>query len=317
VRLDEIYRIAVQAGRDADPRGKERIEKELAAVKKEREELKEKDREFFDLERLTNPYADTRILNGAPDTEVQTILVGIDMEVGELVLADRLREKRRLDLVLTHHPEGRALAKLGDVMGMQADILNAFGVPIAAAEGILGSRIAEVSRRLLPVNHTRAVDAARLLGLPFMCVHTPGDNNVVAHLQGLFDTKKPETVGAVIEILMEIPEYRHSAGLGVPPKVVAGTEKNRAGRVLVDMTGGTEGSKEVFEKLSRTDVGTVVCMHLSEEHIKEAEKNHVNAVIAGHIASDNIGLNLVLDAIEKHGALEILETSGFKRFKRG
>ena len=47
-----------------------------------------------------------------------------------------------------------------------------------------------------------------------------------------------------------------------------------------------------LEKLSRTDVGTVVCMHLSEEHIKEAEKNHVNAVIAGHIASDNLGINL-------------------------
>ncbi|HWR97314.1 MAG TPA: hypothetical protein VN317_02750 [Candidatus Methanoperedens sp.] len=317
MKLADIYKIAVQAGRDADPRGTERLEKELAAAKKEYDELKEKDRPFFDLERLTNPYADTRILNGAPETEVQAILVGIDMEVGEIVLADRLREKRGLDLVLAHHPEGRALAKLGDVMGMQADILNAFGVPIATAEGILAGRIGEVSRRLLPVNHTRAVDAARLLGLPFMCVHTPGDNNVVAHLQTLFDAKKPETVVDVIEILREIPEYRHSAGLGVPPKVVAGAEKNRAGRVLVDMTGGTEGSKEVFEKLSRTDVGTVVCMHLSEEHIKEAEKNHVNAVIAGHIASDNLGINLVLDALEKHGPLEIIETSGFKRFKRG
>jgi putative NIF3 family GTP cyclohydrolase 1 type 2 len=317
VRLDEIYRIAVQAGRDADPRGAERIDKELAAAKKEYDELKEKDRPFFDPERLTNPYADTRILNGDPATDVQAILVGIDMEVGEVLLADRLREKRRLDLVLSHHPEGRALARLDAVMGMQADILHAVGVPIASAEGILSGRIAEVSRRLLPANHTRAVDAARLLGLPFMCVHTPGDNNVVAHLQGIFDAKKPETVGAVVELLMQIPEYRHFAGLGVPPRVVAGADKNRAGKVLVDMTGGTEGSKEAFEKLSRTEVGTVVCMHLSEEHIKEAEKNHINAVIAGHIASDTIGMNLVLDALERHGALEILETSGFKRVKRG
>ena len=83
VRLDEIYKIAVQAGRDADPRGAERLEKELAAAKKEYDELKEKDREFFDLERLTNPYADTRILNGAPETDVRAVLVGIDMEVGE------------------------------------------------------------------------------------------------------------------------------------------------------------------------------------------------------------------------------------------
>ncbi len=317
MRLDEIYRIAVQAGRDADPRGSERIEKDLAAAKKEYDELKEKDREFFDLERLTNPYADTRILNGAPETEVRAILVGVDMEVGELVLADRLREKRPLDLVFSHHPEGRALAKLGDVMMMQADILHAVGVPIATAEALLGARIGEVSRRLLPVNHTRAVDAARLLGLPFMCVHTPGDNQVVSHLQKLFDARPPETVGVVVEMLMEIPEYRHSASLGIPPKVVCGTEKNRSGKVLVDMTGGTEGSKEAFEKLSRTDVGTVVCMHLSEEHVKEAEKNHINAVIAGHIASDNVGINLVLDALEKHGPLEIIEASGFKRVKRG
>jgi putative NIF3 family GTP cyclohydrolase 1 type 2 len=317
MKLEDVYRIAVQAGRDADPRGAERVAKELDAVKKEFDELKEKDREFFDRERLTNPYADTRILNGAPETDVKTILVGIDMEIGELLLADRLREKRRLDLVLTHHPEGRALAKLGDVMGMQADILHAAGVPIATAEGILAGRIGEVSRRLLPINHTRAVDAARLLGLPFMCVHTPGDNNVVDFLQKLFDGKQPETVGAVVELLMAIPEYRHSAGLGVPPKIVNGAEKNRAGKVLVDMTGGTEGSKEVFEKLARTDVGTVVCMHLSEDHIKEAEKNHINAVIAGHIASDNIGINLVLDALERHEPLEIIETSGFKRVKRG
>ena len=40
-----------------------------------------------------NPYADTRILYGDPDTEVSSILVGIDLEVGEVLLADRLREK--------------------------------------------------------------------------------------------------------------------------------------------------------------------------------------------------------------------------------
>ena len=117
----------------------------------------------------------------------------------------------------------------------------------------------------------------------------------------------------MIDLLLEIPEYRASAGLGVKPVVVAGAGKNRAGRVLVDMTGGTEGSKEVFEKLARTEVGTVVWMHLSEEHIKEAEKHHIDAVIAGHIASDNLGINLLLDAVEKHGPLEIVGTSGFKR----
>ena len=316
MKLAEIYRIAIETGRAADPRGAERVEKDLARARKEFDELKEKDKEFFDRERLENPYADTRILHGALDAEVRSLLVGIDMETGELVLADRLRERRGLDLVLTHHPEGRALAKLGDVMGMQADILYQMGVPIATAEGILSERIREVSRRLLPVNHTRAVDAARLLDIPFMCVHTPGDNLVTSFLQKLLDERRPETVGEVVDLLLEIPEYRHGASLGVGPKVVAGAAHNRAGRAMIDMTGGTEGSKESFEKLSRTEVGTVVCMHLSEDHVKEAEKNHVNAVIAGHIASDNLGINLLLDELERHEPLEILEASGFKRFRR-
>jgi putative NIF3 family GTP cyclohydrolase 1 type 2 len=57
-------------------------------------------------------------------------------------------------------------------------------------------------------------------------------------------------------------------------------------------------------------------MHLSEDHRKEAEKNHVNVVIAGHIASDNLGLNLLFDHITESGELIILECSGFRRVIR-
>ena len=58
---------------------------------------------------------------------------------------------------------------------------------------------------------------------------------------------------------------------------------------------GTEGSKEAFEKLARTEVGTIVGMHMSEDNLKEAEKNHINVIIAGHMSSDTIGINLILD----------------------
>lgn len=316
MKLGKIYQLAVEKGKEADPRGPERLKKELEDVRREYDEIKEKEREFFDPERLINPYADTRIIFGSPEVEVQSIMVGIDMEVGELVLADRLREKCRLDLVISHHPEGKALARFYDVMWMQADILHQVGVPIAVAEGILQDRVKEVSRRILPVNHTRAQDAARLLGLPFLCVHTPGDNLVTRFLRSLMEEKRPETIREVLDILMEIPEYRHFARFGVRPVVVAGAEKNRSGRILVDMTGGTEGSKEVFEKLARTEVGTVVGMHLSEDHIKEAEKNHINVIVAGHMASDTLGINLFLDEVDKQEPMEIIPTSGFERIRR-
>ena len=42
----------------------------------------------------------------------------------------------------------------------------------------------------------------------------------------------------------------------------------------------------------------------------------MNVVIAGHIASDNLGLNLVLDRLEKNDKFKILPCSGFRRFSR-
>jgi hypothetical protein len=55
---------------------------------------------------------------------------------------------------------------------------------------------------------------------------------------------------------------------------------------------------------------------MSEDHRKEAEKSHMNVIVAGHISSDTLGLNLLLDEISKDNSLEIIECSGFRRFSR-
>ena len=57
-------------------------------------------------------------------------------------------------------------------------------------------------------------------------------------------------------------------------------------------------------------------MHFSEQHFKSAQKEHINIVIAGHISSDNLGLNLLLDELSKKGDLNIIPCSGFVRIKR-
>ena len=316
MRLNEIYRLFVQMGKEHDPRGAHGVNNYLRRTKQEYKDILKSDREYFDSERLENPFNDTRILYGDPDTQVQRILAGIDIETPELILADRLREKgERIDLVMAHHPEGKALLGLHRVMRMQEDILAGLGVPINVAEGILSSRISEVERGLMPLNHSRPIDAARLLGLPFMCVHTPADNMVNTFLSNLFDEKKPDTVDDVVGILKEIPEYQEAMRIGAGPKVVVGSEKKRAGKIFVDMTGGTGGSDEAFAKLAIAGVGTIVTMHIGEKHRKEAEKNHINVVVAGHMASDSLGVNLLLDIIEQKG-IEILTCSGLIRVNR-
>jgi len=317
VKLSDVYKTVVDFGMKNDPRGKDNVRKELLRAKKEYDTLSRRDKDLYDKERLAHPYSDTRILFGKKDTEVKTLFVGVDIEVGEVVLADRLREKGEdIDLLFAHHPEGIALAGFFNVMYMQIDILNKIGVPVNIAESLMSERIKEVERKVLPANHMRSVDAARLLNIPFMTCHTPADNCVASYLQKLIDKKGPETLGDILDILDAIPEYKESTRQNCPAKITGGSLSSRAGKVFVDMTGGTEGSKNIFAKLSQSGVSTLICMHLGEEHFKKAQAEHMNVIVAGHIASDNIGLNLMLDELEKKDRLKILTCSGFRRFKR-
>ena len=319
MKLKQIYDFVIEKGMEADPRGKGKVKKELDKLNRRFEELKEEEKKEFDEEKLANPYSDTRILYGNPGAEIENILLGVDMEVGEVLLADRLNQKKKgsVDLIISHHPEGKALAGFYDVMHMQADILSKFGVPINVAEGLLEPRIKEVQRKVMPVNHTRAVDAARLLDIPFMCVHTPADNHVVSFLQKFLERKAPDTVEDVLKILKQIPEYKEGISRNAGPAVVVGSKERKAGKLFVDMTGGTEGAKDIFEKLAAAGIGTLICMHLDEERIKKVGKEHINIIIAGHIASDTLGLNLLCDKLEKKGKFNFIACSGFKRIKRG
>lgn len=316
MKLRDIYEQAVRLGIEADVRGEAEIKRLLEANKKEYQDLKGEDKPYYDQDRFFNPFSDTRVLHGDGELEIQTVLTGIDMEVGEVLLADRLRERgQKIDLIIAHHPEGKALAALYDVMHLQEDMLHSLGVPINLAEGVMASRISEVHRGIMPLNHNRAVNAAQILNLPLMCVHTPADNLVVRYLNQLFAEKQPGTLGDILSILKTIPEYQEARKVKAGPEITIGSEKRRAGRVYVDMTGGTSGSEAVYEKLAAAGVGTIIGMHMSEKHRTEAEKHHLNVIIAGHMASDSLGLNLFLDSLEKQG-LEIIPCSGLIRVRR-
>ncbi|MBC8413395.1 MAG: NGG1p interacting factor NIF3 [Nitrospira sp.] len=317
MKLKKLYETVVDLGIKADPRGEKSVLKTLEKKKKAFKDIKKEDLPFFDQESLTNPYADTRILHGTGNEEIKSILMGIDMEVGEILLADRLTEKgEKIDLVISHHPEGKAFASFQDVMYMQAEIHNKFGVPINIAESLIDARMKEVERRVMPANHTRASDAARLLNIPFMCMHTPTDNMVTTYLQTLIDKKKPETVGEIIELLKGIPEYREAAMINAGPKIFLGAKERSSGKVFVDMTGGTSGAVDIYKNMANAGIGTIIGMHMGDDHRKVAEKNHINVIIAGHIASDNLGINLMFDELMKKNKLKVLECSGFFRHSR-
>jgi putative NIF3 family GTP cyclohydrolase 1 type 2 len=317
MKLKEIHEFFVNEGKKVDPRGLEAVEKLLKKRAEAFKELKEDEKEELDKESLWNPYADCRIYHGSGNEEVSAIMVGIDMEGSELLLANELKKQgKKLDLVLAHHPEGKALASLYAVMALQEDVLHQYGVPINLAEGLMNERILEVEKGLSPINHMRSVDFARILNIPFMNTHTTSDNHVQKFLLELFDEKKPETLEDLVKVLKEIPEYKKAIKHDAGPKIFLGTPKNRCGKIIVDMTGGTEGHEKSYEALAKAGVGTVVAMHVGKEMRKPAEENKVNLVVAGHIASDTLGLNLLFDKLEKKQKFEFIECSGFNRVRR-
>lgn len=311
-----MYELAIKLGIEADVRGKELIQKQLQQTKEQYEKLSDDEKNLFELEKLTNPFADTRILAGDLEQEVTSVLAGIDMEVGEVILADRLREKGHpVDLILTHHPEGKALAYLHEVMGLQADLWHQFGVPINVGDVLIDKRAREVQRALSPLNHNRAIDAAKLLNFAFMSVHTPADNLVSRFLQSYVESKEPLYLDDVVKVLNQLPEYEVATRMGAGPKILVGDRHKRAGKIMVMMTGGTGGPEDSIEKLAEAGVGTLIEMHMEEKLRKKAEEKNINVIIAGHIASDSIGMNLFLDELEKRG-LTVSVCSGLIRHKR-
>ena len=313
MKTEEIFKLAIKKAIEADFRGREAIEKDLKRKRDKYEKLSEKEKEEFDKEALENPFLDSRILNLSEDKEIKKVMVGIDITPAEILLA---RELGGIDLVISHHPLGKGLANLHQVMELQCDVLNQYGVPINIAEGLMKERISEVARGVNAVNHQRTVDASRLLGTNLICLHTACDNLAARFLKEKIEKEKIERLSELIDLLKTIPEYKEAAKIGAGPKIFVGDPERRAGRIaLTEITGGTEGSPKLYEKMATAGIGTVVGMHISEEHKKEAESAHLNVVIAGHMSSDSLGVNLFLDELEKKG-IEIVPCSGLIRVSR-
>ncbi|MCE5296111.1 MAG: NGG1p interacting factor NIF3, partial [Euryarchaeota archaeon] len=313
----EIYRMAIELGMENDPRNKDELASDLRRVQKEYDTMDPKEKARFDTDRLWNPYADSRVLNGSLDTEIRGVLWGIDITPAEMLLADRLKEKgKKIDAVIGHHPRGKAVASLHEVMHVMEYLMQGEGVPITVAEDMLAPRIREVHNSIAGQNHNQVVDAARLLDIPLMCLHCCTDNLVQKYIETLVERTDPERVGDILDALLELPEHDHMARNGNPPEIYVGDRNRRAGKVMVKMCGGTAGPKEMFEKLSNAGVGTYMCMHLPDNQLEEAKKHHINVIITGHMASDSLGVNLLADKVEARG-VEIIPCSGLVRVRRG
>lgn len=236
------------------------------------------------------------------------VLIGIDMETPELLLAKELG----YDCVVSHHPKAEsAIVNFYKVMDVQIDKMVSFGVPINKAQKALRKKQNTIELGGHVSNYDRHASSAKLLGIPYMNIHMPADiiteEIVQKHLDKKLSDQPKATVQDVIDALNEMDIYKDAiAG----PVARVGGPTDYAGKVAVLMAGGTNGGTDVYKAFFEAGVGTIVCMHVPEDVKKAvAEQNIGNVIVAGHMASDSIGLNVIIDAWKKEG-LEVTKMSG-------
>lgn len=319
MKLNKLFKTAIAHGIAADPRGKAKIDKILKKEKEGQSKLKGLEKELADEERTWNPFADSRIYNGTGEEDIKTLAVGIDIETQDILLVDRLREKgKKIDAIFAHHPEGRGLADLDKVMEMQIEVYGGVGVPENLSDGLMRPRMDKIRRAIHADNLFRSETTATLLGIPMFNCHTPTDNLVWQFITKTICKKEYDDLGQIIKALTAIPEYKYYAKKGNPPIIANGSKSGRPGKIVAtEFTGGTNGPEEILEAQAHAGVGTILSMHVTEKTLEKAKECHVNMIQCSHMASDAIGINLMLDKLSKEEKkLSVVDISGFVRVKR-
>jgi putative NIF3 family GTP cyclohydrolase 1 type 2 len=246
------------------------------------------------------------------DGEVRRVFVGIDVDLGELLLARSLG----VDGVIAHHPIGsRARLGLPAVIEGHEAQMRAEGIPAEIAHEKMLERRRPVAHALHTTNYDRVVDAARQLKIPMMNIHLAADligRQYFIDFVGRVVNGGATTVGGLIGELKTIPEMEASL---VQPELWLGEAENPVGRWLVQMAAGTNGGAAVYRTYYEHGIDSILAMHIDERDLMELEqlqRPKANLVITGHMPSDSIGMNRVIDAMEKQG-LEVIAGSGVIR----
>jgi len=237
---------------------------------------------------------------------IKKVLMGVDMDTAELMLAKQLG----YDCVVTHHPRNTNVDML-KVLDGHILKLEALGMPRNKGQKLLAERREELSYGMHVSNSRRSASAAKLMGMPFMSIHTPADKIGEAMVQKLLDDKfanKPDTkVGEICDALEELTEYKNSVR---KPVIRVGGKESYAGKIYVLMSGLTGPGPDITKAYFEAGVGTLILMHIPEKDVKAVKEQKIgNVVVAGHMSSDSLGLNAIARKWAESG-VEVTMMSG-------
>jgi hypothetical protein len=235
-----------------------------------------------------------------PADDVETALVGIDLESAEVQFAAR----EGYDLALAHHPAGGdARLSFPSVLDTQVELMTDHGVPADAAEDAVVDLRRSACLGGHASNYRHNPSVAEFLDQPYMNVHLPADElgrrRFVDAADSLADDATVADLVAALEA--ECPELRDAKTDVIVP---VGSLDNPAGEIAVHHAAGTNGGAPVARAYFEAGVDTVLYIHVGADGVatlREAFGDEKNLVVTGHIASDAVGMNVLVDALEERG----------------
>lgn len=252
------------------------------------------------LARQTEVPADTGI--DVPAKNVRRVLVGIDVDAGELVMAKQLG----YDLVISHHPTGgSALLDFPKVLAKHGDILRRHGVPNAAADAAVRQLQEDRWPSAHRENYDRLPSVARMLGIGLMCIHNPCDEIGRRVMDETLRSNLPPgpRVRDAVDVLYGLPEFREAQ---TRIEIRMGKAENPLGAWAVHHGAGTNGGFPVARAAFDHGIDTVFYIHVDAGHLhrlREAygREGRKNLVVTGHVASDSIGINALVRDLRSRG----------------
>jgi len=227
---------------------------------------------------------------------LEKVLFCIDAGASELLLAKQFG----FDAVIAHHPvAGSAAINFYQVFRRHIQQMVTAGVPIGDAEEAVKKKLADLEVEAHTRNYSQIIDIAKLLKIPFMNIHTPLDEIGRSKMQQQIENKlmKDSTVRDVVSALEELSEFKNAI---TKIKIRLGKAENPAGKVVVSHGAGTNGGYEIAKTYFKHGIGTVAYIHVSPADLTKLIADvKGNLIVTGHIASDSVGINPLIEELEK------------------
>lgn len=244
--------------------------------------------------------------------DMQRLLFGIDIGAAELLLARQLG----MGGVIAHHPcGGFATLHFPEVLTRQIELLIEHGVPADAAREAAQPLISRAMMLAHAANFDHVPSVARLLGMPLCNIHLPLDElgrrvmvtTIDEHLTAL---DRAPLVQDAIDGLLTLPELANAETRIMVP---VGAFDNPLGKLAVIHGAGTNGGARIAQTLFDHGIGSVLYIHCAADEVVRLRESSAatggNLIVSGHIASDTIGINRYVAAIEERG-VEVVRMSG-------